>query len=105
MNRDKFFKLGVFFTRIKLVHPKHDSDNDNNCEYIYSKTTKDMILDSLLVALVVFIASLPMNNIPTLCNLYDALRGFLYYFIVQLIIDRAMTSIAKNVKKVEGEKK
>jgi len=97
--------LGIFFTKKMSSNPNNNGNNNNNNYYIYSKSTKDMLLDSLLVALIVFIASLPANYIPTLHNLYGALRGFLYYFIAQLIIDRATANIYKQVKKQRGDKK
>jgi len=102
-------KLGVFFSHIyhfKLSKNPNDGNGSNEKDiYIYRKTTKDMLLDSLLVGAIVFIASLPSTGIPTIDNLYSAIRGFLYYFLAQLIVDRVTYSVAKQVKKAEGEKK
>ena len=64
-----------------------------------------MFFDSLLVGLIVFIASLPPTNIPTFDNLYASVRGFLYYFLAQLIVDRVTAGLSKQVKRAEEGKK
>ena len=109
MKKIKPIKLGVFFSHIYYINlssnPHGNNGNGGKDVYIYRKTTRDMILDSLLVALIVFIASLPATNIPTSDNLYTAIRGFFYYFLAQLIVDRVTAGVAKQTKRAEREKK
>jgi len=109
MKKFKPIKLGVFFSHIYHINLSSGSDNNNRNGgkdvYIYRKTTRDMVLDSLLVGLIVFIASLPPTNLPTSDNLYASIRGFLYYFLAQLIVNRLTAELSKQVKKAEREKK
>jgi len=99
MKEYKPLRLGIFFTKVKMIIRSHsEKENDDNPKkevVYYRKTTRDMLLDSLIVGLVVFVASLPITSLPTLCSIYDALRGFFYYFLIQLAIDRATTTITK----------
>ena len=108
MKKIRLPKLGIFYPyiyHIKLNKKQNDNNgNGSNDVDIYKKTTKDMLVDSLLVGAIVFIASLPSTGIPSLDNLYSAIRGFFYYFLAQLIVDRVTGSIVKQVKKPKGGK-
>ncbi len=109
MKRIKPIQLGVFFSHIYHFNLANNNNNNSSDKekdiYIYRKTTRDMIFDSILVGGIVFIASLPISGIPTVDNIYSALRGFFYYFLAQLIIDRVTFGIAKQIKNDKGEKK
>jgi len=109
MKRFSFIKLGIFFSHIYYINlssnPNNNNEGGGKDVYIYRKTTRDMLFDSLLVGGIVFIASLPSTGIPTVTNLFASLHGFLYYFLAQLIVDRVTTGLAKQVKKAESEKK
>jgi len=101
MKKIQFPKLGIFFTTSKATGNSNNSNGNGNGCVIYRKNTKDMLLDSLLVGAIVFVSSLPSTGIPTLDNLYSAIRGFLYYFLAQLIVDRVTANIEKQIKKSE----
>jgi len=113
MKRFKPLVLGIFFTRVRIITHTHDgkgNENIPNKEIIYyRKSPRDILLDSLIVGLIVFIASLPATSIPDPQNIYSAVRGFFYYFLAQIAIDRTMVSIVKRQLKgnnnEEGKKK
>jgi len=54
------------------------------------KPLKWIVIDSLIVAGIVFLAVLPGNRLPTPLDLYIALKAFLYTFLAQLAIERGI---------------
>ena len=48
-----------------------------------------IIIDSLIIAGITFVSSLPENRLPNLLDLYVSLRAFLYAFLFQLAIEKA----------------
>lgn len=55
-----------------------------------SKSWKWMVIDSLIIALIAFVASLPSNRLPNLTELYVALKAFAYAFLIQLAVERGL---------------
>ncbi|MHC1593722.1 MAG: hypothetical protein ACXQT2_00190 [Methanotrichaceae archaeon] len=54
------------------------------------KPLKWIIIDSLIIAGIAFLAALPYDRLPTLFDLYVALRAFFYSFLVQLAVERGL---------------
>jgi hypothetical protein len=54
------------------------------------KPLKWILLDSLIIAGIALIAALPADRLPTLLDLYVALRAFLYSLLVQLAVERGL---------------
>jgi hypothetical protein len=59
------------------------------------KPLKWMLIDSAIVAGIAFVAALPAARVPTLEDLYLAVRAFFYMFLVQLAIERGIKPIVK----------
>jgi len=57
------------------------------------KPLKWILIDSLIIGLIAFISSLPANRLPTLLDLYVALRGFFYALFIQLAVERGLKPI------------
>jgi len=53
------------------------------------KPLKWILIDSLIIACIAFIASLP-EHIPSLAELYVALKAFAYAFFIQLAVERGL---------------
>ena len=53
------------------------------------KPLKWIIIDSLIIAMIAFLAALPAH-IPTVTDLYVALKGFLISFFVQLAVEKGV---------------
>lgn len=49
-----------------------------------------IIVDSLIIAAIAFVAALPQRHIPTPYDLYIALKAFLYAFLVQVAVERGI---------------
>lgn len=54
------------------------------------KPFKWIIIDSLIIASLTFLASLPHNALPTINELYISLRAFFYAFLLQIAIERGL---------------
>jgi len=68
-----------------------------------SKPIKWIIIDSLIIAGIAFVASLPFDRIPNVYDLYVALRAFIYAFLIQLAVERGLKPIVyKNGSKTNG---
>jgi len=61
------------------------------------KPLKWILLDSLVIAGIAFVASLPGDRLPSELDLYVAMRVFLYAFFVQLAVERGLK--ARKVKR------
>jgi len=51
------------------------------------KPFKWIVIDSLIVAAFMFIATLPYDRPPTLSELYISIRAFLYFFLFELMFE------------------
>ncbi len=49
-----------------------------------------ILVDSLIIAGIAFISSLPADRLPTLLDAYVALKAFLYSFLIQLAVERGL---------------
>ena len=67
-----------------------------------SKSWKWIIVDSLIIACLALVAALPEARLPTLAELYTAVRAFIYAFVLQLAIERGLR--AKGDKEAEESK-
>jgi len=69
------------------------------------KPWKWIIIDSLIVACIVFISVLPSDRLPTLIDLYIALRGFIYAFLIQVAVERGLKPfiVRRNQNRNENE--
>ena len=56
--------------------------NGNN-----EKPLKWVIIDSLIIAGIAFVSLLPSDRLPSVWDLYVALRAFLYAFLVQTAVE------------------
>jgi len=48
-----------------------------------------IIIDSLIIAMIAFLAALPAH-LPTIADLYVALKGFFISFFVQLVVEKGV---------------
>jgi hypothetical protein len=67
------------------------------------KPFKWIVVDSAVIAGIAFIALLPAERLPTVLDLYVALRAFLYALLVQLAVERGLKPRLRETKRV-GEK-
>jgi len=49
-----------------------------------------IIIDSLIIAGIAFVSSLPENRLPSLLDVYVSLRAFLYAFLFQLAVEKGL---------------
>jgi len=49
-----------------------------------------IIIDSLIIGAIAFVASLPPNRIPDINELYVAVKAFSYSFLIQLAVERGL---------------
>jgi hypothetical protein len=64
-----------------------------------------IIIDSIIIASIALLASLPSDRLPSLLDLYTALKAFLYSFVVQLAVERGLKPLVKKGGNEEGEGK
>jgi len=64
-----------------------------------------MIIDSIIIASIALLASLPSDRLPSLLDLYVALKAFFYSFVVQLAVERGLKPLIKGKGNKEGEAK
>jgi hypothetical protein len=55
-----------------------------------TKTLKDIVIDSLIVAAIVFVASLPSEHMPNVVEMYIAIKAFLYTFLIQFAVEKGI---------------
>lgn len=55
-----------------------------------SKPLRWILLDSLIIGGIVFISAMPMDRLPNVYDVYVAVRGFLYAFLIQLAVERGI---------------
>jgi len=82
--------------------PRNTGGSDE--EKTQSKAIKWIIIDSIIIATIALLSSLPADRLPSLLDLYVALKAFLYSFFIQLAIERGLKPLfkSKNNSK-EGE--
>jgi len=49
-----------------------------------------MIIDSLVIAGIAGLATLPSDRLPYITDLYIAIKAFLYSFLVQIAVERGI---------------
>lgn len=54
------------------------------------KPWKWMLIDSAVIAGIAFVASLPGDRLPSVLDLYIALKAFIYSFLMQLAVERGI---------------
>jgi hypothetical protein len=64
-----------------------------------------VIIDSIIIASIALLASLPSDRLPSLLDLYVALKAFFYSFVVQLAVERGLKPLVKKRSENEGEGK
>jgi hypothetical protein len=64
-----------------------------------------IIIDSIIIASIALLASLPSDRLPSLLDLYVALKAFFYSFVVQLAVERGLKPLVKGKGNQEGEAK
>jgi len=52
------------------------------------KPLKWILIDSLIVAVIAFVSLLPSSRLPTVLDLYVALKAFIYTFVLQIAVER-----------------
>jgi len=67
-----------------------------------SKPWRWIIIDSLIIACLSLVAALPEARLPTITELYTAVRAFLYAFVLQLAVERGLK--ARGNKEAEESK-
>lgn len=70
------------------------------------KPLKWIVVDSLVIAGIAFVSTLPGNRLPDIFDIYVGLRAFLYSFLIQLAIERGVkvyktNKISSNVRKTK----
>ena len=63
-----------------------------------SKPWKWILIDSLIIGGIAFVASLPTNHLPTLFEMYVGLKAFLYSFLIQVAFERGIKPYMRNHK-------
>ena len=66
------------------------------------KPFKWIIMDSLIIACIAFLATLPAGKPPTIEELYVALKTFAYAFLAQLAIERGLKPYVERASKKRG---
>ena len=64
-----------------------------------------ILIDSIIIASIALLASLPSDRLPSLLDLYVALKAFFYSFVVQLAVERGLKPLVKKRSENEGEGK
>lgn len=54
------------------------------------KPWKWILIDSAILAGIAFISALPGSRLPTIMDLYTAIKAFIYVFLVQVAIERGI---------------
>ncbi|MCC5989928.1 MAG: hypothetical protein LM558_00260 [Thermosphaera sp.] len=54
------------------------------------KPWKWIVIDSLIIAGIAFIAALPADRLPTLFDAYVAVKAFMYSFLIQIATERGI---------------
>lgn len=54
------------------------------------KPWKWIVLDSLVIAGIAFISTLPSDRLPSLFDTYVALKAFIYAFLIQVAVERGL---------------
>ena len=62
------------------------------------KPLKWIVIDSLVIALIAFFAALPAH-LPTLADIYVALKGFIISFLLQLVLERGVKPYSARSKR------
>ena len=58
-----------------------------------------IIIDSLIIALIAFLAALPVDRLPNIIDLYVSLKAFLISFFVQLVVERGVKPYSEKSKR------
>lgn len=51
---------------------------------------KWILIDSLIIAGIAFVSSLPGDRLPTLYDIYVAVKAFLYSFLIQFMAEKGI---------------
>jgi hypothetical protein len=54
------------------------------------KPLKWIVIDSLIIAGISFVSTLPSDHIPRIDELYIALKAFIYSLLIQLAVERGI---------------
>ena len=63
------------------------------------KPLKWILIDSLIIAGIAFVSTLPGNRLPNLLDLYVALKAFAYSLLVQLAVERGIKKYRSKKRK------
>lgn len=66
------------------------------------KPLRWIVIDSLIIAGIAFVSALPGDRLPTLLDVYVALKAFLYSFLVQLAVERGLKPYARRRRPARG---
>ena len=54
------------------------------------KSLEWILIDSAIIAGIAFVSVLPADRLPTILDLYTALRAFAYALLIQLAVERGL---------------
>jgi len=54
------------------------------------KPWKWILIDSLIIAGIAFISTLPSDRLPNVLDAYIALKAFMYAFLIQVAVERGL---------------
>ena len=54
------------------------------------KPWKWIVIDSLIIAGIAFISTLPSDRLPSLLDAYIAVKAFIYAFLIQVAVERGL---------------
>jgi len=54
------------------------------------KPWKWIVIDSLVIAGIAFISTLPSDRLPSLLDAYTSLKAFMYAFLIQVAVERGL---------------
>jgi len=68
----------------------------------HGKSMAWIVLDSIIVACIAFISTLPSTHLPSLLDLYTSLKAFAYAFFIQLAVERGIKPYLKRRNSGKG---
>jgi len=60
------------------------------------KPLRWIVIDSMIIAGIAFLATLPVDRLPTVFDIYIAVKAFLYSFLMQLAVERGLKRLLAN---------
>jgi len=79
---------------LSLINNKYNMKN--------IKPWKWIVIDSVIIAGIAFLAALPGDRLPSILDLYVSLKSFLYSFLLQVTVERGIKPYINNKEATNG---